>query len=195
MFPKCWHWQNWVEMVLQQLFPKLVNSRRPFRRKVHGMERVQSSTILQTRLVQFKHPLKLALSFQWHGVSKIQNVSVAQGSTRTICTVWFRFQIVKTVRLSAWSVSLNLLYDFTLFVIEIYDYAHITVPTPFDHFPPNLFLTLLQEVTVRLNARSGICEVTKPKFAEMCNKIPNAVNFKDSPFSTSIVSAFWRFLE
>ena len=43
--------------------------------------------------------------------------------------------IVKTVKLAIWAVSLNFLFDFTLFVIDIQQIMLISLfPTPFDHF-------------------------------------------------------------
>ena len=43
--------------------------------------------------------------------------------------------IVKTVKLAISAVSLNFLFDFTLFVIDIHQIMLISLfPTPFDHF-------------------------------------------------------------
>ena len=41
----------------------------------------------------------------------------------------------KSVKLAVWAVSLNFLFDFTLFVIDIHQIMLISLfPTPFDHF-------------------------------------------------------------
>ena len=93
--------------------------------------------------------------------------------------------IVKTVKLAIWAVSLNFLFDFTLFVIDIHQIMLISLfPTPFDHFHFHRSGGLILWYDLRL-WRSKLILVTHPPTLQC--KIQWAISQK-----TIFGHNFWR---
>ena len=98
--------------------------------------------------------------------------------------------IVKTVKLAIWAVSLNFLFDFTLFVIDIHHIMLISLfPAPFDHFHFHPTLGLDPALILTLRHMSCIFLVTWPGCCIVGRRPRNCGNF----FSLTLSAQLKRF--